>query len=94
MEQLTYERLKENLARLKLARMNEVLDTTIALAEQDKMSYLSFLGSLYEPTQRTQVGPVIRTLGLSPHTFLRSPFTEETHVKSGDGLSSSPRYAQ
>ena len=43
MEQLTYERLKENLAKLKLARMSEVLDDIVSAAERDKTSYLSFL---------------------------------------------------
>lgn len=48
MEQLTYERLKENMMKLKLARMHEVLDTVVSLAENDKLSYLAFLDRLFE----------------------------------------------
>lgn len=48
MEQLTYERLTENLIKLKLARMHEVLDVLISEAEHDKMSYLAFLDRLFE----------------------------------------------
>jgi DNA replication protein DnaC len=48
MEQLTYERLQENLQRLKLARIGEVLDAAVRAAEQDKLSYLSFLDRLLE----------------------------------------------
>ena len=48
MEQLTYERLKENLLKLKFARMHEALDTLVAQAEHDKLSYLAFLDRLFE----------------------------------------------
>lgn len=48
MEQLTYERLKENMMKLKLARMHEVLDSVVSLAENDRLSYLAFLDRLFE----------------------------------------------
>jgi len=70
MEQLTCERLKENIARLKLARMNEVLDATVALAEREKMSYLSFLDRLFEEEvaakEKRRVDMAMRLAGL-PH---------------------------
>jgi DNA replication protein DnaC len=48
MEQLTYERLKENMLKLKLARMHEILDTIVGFAENDRLSYLAFLDRLFE----------------------------------------------
>ncbi len=70
MEQLTCERLKENIALLKLARMNEVLDATVALAEREKMSYLSFLDRLFEEEvaakEKRRVDMAMRLAGL-PH---------------------------
>jgi DNA replication protein DnaC len=48
MEQLTYERLQDNLKRLKLIRASEVLDHVAGQAEQSKVSYLSFLDHLLE----------------------------------------------
>lgn len=48
MEQLTYERLKENMMKLKLARMHEVLDAVVGLAENDRLSYLALLDRLFE----------------------------------------------
>jgi len=48
MEQLTYERLKENLTKLKCTRMLEVFDTLISHAEQEKLSYLACLDRLFE----------------------------------------------
>ena len=48
MEQLTCERLQENLQRLKLVRAAEVLDAVVSHAEEDKASYLSFLDHLLE----------------------------------------------
>ncbi len=48
MEQLTYERLKETMTKLKFARMHEVLDTLVVQAEHDKLSYLAFLDRLFE----------------------------------------------
>jgi len=48
MEQLTCERLQDNLKRLKLTRAAEVLDTVTARSEEDKASYLAFLDHLLE----------------------------------------------
>ena len=48
MEQLTYERLQENLNRLKLTRAAEVLDTIVSQSENNSGSYLSFLDHLLE----------------------------------------------
>ena len=48
MEQLTYERLQDNLKRLKLIRAAEILDTVVAQSEKNDGSYLSFLDHLLE----------------------------------------------
>jgi len=48
MEQLTCERLQENLMRLKLVRAAEVLESVASQAEQSQASYLSFLDHLLE----------------------------------------------
>jgi hypothetical protein len=44
MEQLTCERLQDNLKRLKLTRAAEILDHTVMQSENDKVSYLIFPG--------------------------------------------------
>jgi len=48
MEQLTHERLQDNLKRLKLTRAAEVLDAIVTHSEEDRVSYLSFLDHLLE----------------------------------------------
>ncbi len=48
MEQMICEHLTENLTRLKLARMHEVLDTVVSIAEHDNLSYREFLDRLFE----------------------------------------------
>lgn len=48
MEELTCERLQDNLRRLKLVRAAEVLDTVAGRAEAEKTSYLAFLDHLLE----------------------------------------------
>ena len=48
MEQLTCERLQDNLKRLKLIRAAEVLDTVVTQAEENQSSYLGFLDHLLE----------------------------------------------
>ena len=48
MEQLTSERLHDNLQRLKLIRAAEMLDTIAMEAEERKSSYLAFLDHLLE----------------------------------------------
>jgi DNA replication protein DnaC len=85
MEQLTYERLKENLIRLKLARMDEILDATIALAEKDRMSYLSFLDRLFEEEvaakEKRRIDMAMRMAGLpSGKTIEEYDFTFHPHL--------------
>jgi DNA replication protein DnaC len=85
MEQLTCERLKENIARLKLARMNEVLDATVALAEREKMSYLSFLDRLFEEEvaakEKRRVDMAMRLAGLpSAKTIEEYDFAFHPHL--------------
>jgi DNA replication protein DnaC len=48
MGQLTYERLQDNLKRLKLNRAAEILDTVIQHASENKTSYITFLDHLLE----------------------------------------------
>ena len=48
MEQLIYERLKENLSRLKLGRIAEILDAVIADAEKEHLSPYAILDRLFE----------------------------------------------
>jgi DNA replication protein DnaC len=86
MEQLTYERLKENLTRLKLARMHEVLDTVVSSAEADKMSYLSFLDRLFEEEiaakERRRIDMAMRMAGLpSGKTIEEYDFTFHPHLE-------------
>jgi DNA replication protein DnaC len=68
MEQLTYERLKENIVKLKLARIDEVLDALVATAEKEKLSYVSFLDRLFEEEvaakERRRVDMAMRMAGL------------------------------
>lgn len=68
MEQLTGERLQDNLLRLKLGRAAEVLDSIIREAEENKSSYMAFLDHLLEEevaakdTRRVQTA--MKTAGL------------------------------
>jgi DNA replication protein DnaC len=68
MEQLTYERLHDNLKRLKLHRAAEVLDTVIAHAEQNGGSHLSFLDQLLEEEvaakEKRRITMAMRSAGL------------------------------
>lgn len=61
MEQLTEERLQENLSRLKLTRTAEVLDTIVEQARGNKTSYLSFLDHLLEEEVAAREGRRIQT---------------------------------
>lgn len=85
MEQLTCERLRENLARLKLARINEILDATVTLAEKEKMSYLSFLDRIFEEEvaakEKRRVDMAMRMAGLpSGKTIEEYDFTFHPHL--------------
>jgi DNA replication protein DnaC len=68
MEQLTYERLQDNLKRLKMIRAAEVLDQIVMQSEKDEVSYLSFLDHLLEEEVATKEtirnNTAIKTAGL------------------------------
>lgn len=68
MEQLTYERLQDNLKRLKLSRAAEILDTVAEHAEKDKSSYLAFLDHLLEEEvaakEKRRIQTAMKTAGL------------------------------
>ncbi|OCC15881.1 Mobile element protein [Dissulfuribacter thermophilus] len=68
MEQLVYERLQENLKRLKLNRIQEVLETVEANSKKNKSSYLSFLDHLLEEEvaarEKRRIQTAMKTAGL------------------------------
>ncbi len=68
MEQLTCERLQENLQRLKLVRAAEVSDAVVSHAEEDKASYLSFLDHLLEEEvaakEKRRIQTALKIVGL------------------------------
>jgi DNA replication protein DnaC len=68
MEQLTYERLQDNLKRLKLNRSVEILDVIAKQAEKHKRSYLAFLDHLLEEEvaakEKRRVTTAIKMAGL------------------------------
>lgn len=68
MEQLTSERLQDNLSRLKLTRAAEVLDTIAEQAKEDKSSYLAFLDHLLEEEvaakEKRRIQTAMKTAGL------------------------------
>jgi len=68
MEQLTYERLQENLNRLKLTRAAEMLDTIVSQSENNGGSYLSFLDHLLEEEvaakEKRRINTAMKTAGL------------------------------
>jgi DNA replication protein DnaC len=74
MEQLTYERLQENLTKLKMTRSAEILDTVLLHAEQEKASYLAFLDDLLEEEVSAKEGRRIVT-AMRPLKNIISPFT-------------------
>lgn len=85
MEQLTSERLQDNLQRLKLSRAVEVLDTIAREAEANKSSYLAFLDHLLEEevaakdTRRVQTA--MKTAGLpSAKTIEEYDFSFHPHL--------------
>jgi len=86
MEQLTYERLKENLTKLKCARMLEVFDTLITHAEQEKLSYLAFLDRLFEEEvaskEQRRIDMGLRLAGLPwAKTIEEYDFTFHPHLE-------------
>lgn len=68
MEQLTSERLQDNLMRLKLSRAAEVLDTVAEQAKENKSSYFSFLDHLLEEEvaakEKRRIQTAMKTAGL------------------------------
>ncbi|BCO07986.1 ATPase AAA [Desulfolithobacter dissulfuricans] len=68
MEQLTSERLQDNLARLKLSRAAEVLDTVVQQAKEEKSSYVAFLDHLLEEEvaakEKRRIQTAMKTAGL------------------------------
>lgn len=68
MEQLTSERLQDNLSRLKLSRAAEVLDTVAQQAKESKSSYFSFLDHLLEEEvaakEKRRIQTAMKTAGL------------------------------
>ena len=68
MEQLTYERLQENLNHLKLTRAAEMLDTIVSQSENNGGSYLSFLDHLLEEEvavkEKRRINTAMKTAGL------------------------------
>jgi DNA replication protein DnaC len=67
-EQLTSERLQDNLSRLKLSRAAEVLDTVAEQAKETKSSYFSFLDHLLEEEvaakEKRRIQTAMKTAGL------------------------------
>lgn len=85
MEQLTSERLQDNLQRLKLNRASEVLDTIIQEAEANKSSYLAFLDHLLEEEvaakDSRRVQTAMKTAGLpSAKTVEEYDFSFHPHL--------------
>lgn len=68
MERLTYERLQDNLKRLKLNQAAEILDTVIAHSENNQGSYLTFLDHLLEEEvaakEKRRIKTAMKTAGL------------------------------
>lgn len=68
MEQLTSERLQDNLSRLKLTRAAEVLNTVAEQAKENKSSYLAFLDHLLEEEvaakEKRRIQTAMKTAGL------------------------------
>jgi DNA replication protein DnaC len=86
MEQLTYERLKENMTKLKCARMLDVLDVLTTKAEHDKLSYLTFLDRLFEEEvaakEQRRIDMGLRMAGLpSGKTIEEYDFTFHPHLE-------------
>ena len=69
MEQLTYERLQDNLRRLKLNRAAEILDTVVTHSEETDGSYLAFLDHLLEEEvaakEKRRITTAMKTAGLA-----------------------------
>lgn len=89
MEQLTSERLQDNLSRLKLNRVAEVLDTVAEQAKENKSSYLSFLDHLLEEEvaakEERRIQTAMRTAGLpGAKTIEEYDFSFHPHLDQGE----------
>lgn len=85
MEQLTYDRLTENLAKLKLGRIINILDHMVSVAEKENMSYISFLDNLFEEEvaakEKRRFDMAIKIAGLvSGKTIDEYDFTFHPHL--------------
>ena len=90
MEQLTSERLQDNLSRLKLTRAAEVLETVAEQAKEKKSSYFAFLDHLLEEEvgakEKRRIQTAMRTAGLpaaktiEEYDFSFHPHLDQTEV--------------
>jgi DNA replication protein DnaC len=85
MDQLTSERLQENLQRLKLSRAAEMLDAISQEAEANKSSYLTFLDHLLEEEvaakEKRRIQTAMKTAGLpSAKTIEEYDFSFHPHL--------------
>ena len=88
MEQLTIERLHDNLTRLKLSKAAEVLDTIVDKANEQKISYLGFLDHLLEEEVAAKEGrriqTAMKTAGLpAAKTIEEYDFSFHPHLDKG-----------
>ena len=81
MEQLTYERLQDNLKRLKLNRAAEILDTVVTHSEKNDGSYLAFLDHLLEEEVAAREKRRMVFLLPKPSKNMISPFTPNWRKK-------------
>lgn len=85
MEQLIYERLKENLVKLKLTRIEEILDTLVVAAEKEGLSSIALLDRLFEEEvaakEKRRIDMAMRMAGLpSGNTVEEYDFTFHPHL--------------
>lgn len=90
MEQLTSERLQDNLTRLKLSRAAEVLDAVADQAKEKKSSYFAFLDHLLEEEvaakEKRRIQTAMKTAGLpgaktiEEYDFSFHPQLDQTEV--------------
>lgn len=89
MEQLTSERLQDNLSRLKLTRAAEVLDTVAEQAKEKKSSYFAFLDHLLEEEvaakEKRRIFTAMRTAGLpAAKTIEEYDFSFHPHLDQAE----------
>src|SRR5512136_197805 len=85
MEQLTCERLQDNLKRLKLFRAVEILDATVTQNQESGGSYLAFLDQILEEEvatrEKRRVSTAMKTAGLPmAKTIEEYDFTFHPHL--------------